>query len=62
MGTLLKTSWASTSTVSELFGEDSSRVRFRCDGKSNNGYVPPIEVHTVRPAFRAGREGGRSSR
>jgi len=38
--------------VSELFGKDSSKVRFR----PNNDHIPAIEVHTVRPAFRAGRE------
>ena len=37
--------------VSQLFGAHSSKVRFTESG------VPPIEVHTVRPAFRAGREG-----
>jgi len=37
--------------VSQLFGTHSSKVRFTESG------VPPIEVHTVRPAFRAGREG-----
>ena len=37
--------------VSQLFGAHSSKVRFTEAG------VPPIEVHTVRPAFRAGREG-----
>ena len=32
-------------------------------GRGDDKYVPPIEVHTVRPAFRAGREeAGRSSR
>ena len=43
--------------VSELFGEDSANVRFLLDGRPNNGYIPKIEVHTVRPAFLAGREG-----
>jgi hypothetical protein len=38
--------------VSRLFGKDSSKVRFR----PNNHHVPAVEVHTVRPAFRAGRE------
>jgi hypothetical protein len=37
--------------VSELFGRRSRGVRFLTKG------VPPIEVHTVRPAFRGGREG-----
>jgi hypothetical protein len=43
--------------VSQLFGNDSSKVRFLRDGRRDNFYVPAIEVHTVRPAFRAGREG-----
>ena len=43
--------------VSELFGADSANVRFLLDGRPNNAYVPRIEVHTIRPAFRAGREG-----
>ena len=45
--------------VSELFGKDSKKVRFLRNGRSNRDYVPPIEVHAVRPAFRRGREGGR---
>ena len=43
--------------VSELFGKDSAGVRFLRDGKPDNRYVPEIEVHKVRPAFRTGREG-----
>jgi hypothetical protein len=43
--------------VSQLFGRDSSKVRFMRDGKPDDKYVPSIEVHTVRPAFRVGREG-----
>jgi hypothetical protein len=45
--------------VSQLFGNDSSKVRFLRRGRSkpNNRYIPKIEVHTVRPAFRTGREG-----
>lgn len=43
--------------VRELFGADSKKVKFLLDGVPNNTYVPRIEVHTVRPAFRAGREG-----
>jgi hypothetical protein len=43
--------------VSELFGKDSSKVRFLRDSKLDNHYIPRIECHTVRPAFRAGREG-----
>jgi hypothetical protein len=45
--------------VSRLFGRHSAGIRFLQDGKPNNRYVPKIEVHTVRPAFRAGREEGR---
>jgi hypothetical protein len=45
--------------VAQLFGPDSSKVRFTRDGKPDNSYVPRIEVHTIRPAFRSGREGGR---
>lgn len=41
--------------VSQLFGAGTSE-RFRLDGQPNDGYVPRIEVHTVRPAFRSGRE------
>jgi hypothetical protein len=37
--------------VSELFGKHSRDVNFLTKG------VAPIEVHTVRPAFRGGREG-----
>jgi hypothetical protein len=43
--------------VSELFGKDSSNVRFLRDDRPDNRYTPRIEVHTLRPAFRAGREG-----
>lgn len=43
--------------VRVLFGRDSSSVRFTKDGKPDRDYTPKIEVHTVRPAFRAGREG-----
>lgn len=43
--------------VSQLFGRDSSKVRFLRNGRPDNNYIPWIEVHTVRPAFRAGREG-----
>lgn len=43
--------------VSELFGRDSAKVKFTRDGRVNSDYVPSIEVHTIRPAFRAGREG-----
>jgi hypothetical protein len=43
--------------VSSLFGKESQNVRFIKDGQPNNQYIPLIEVHSVRPAFRAGREG-----
>ncbi|MBX7206767.1 MAG: hypothetical protein K1X78_00530 [Verrucomicrobiaceae bacterium] len=43
--------------VSQLFGKNSKKVRFLLHGKPFNNYTPAIEVHTVRPAFRAGREG-----
>jgi hypothetical protein len=43
--------------VSELFGRNSKAVKFIRDGKASANYVPRIEVHTLRPAFRAGREG-----
>jgi hypothetical protein len=44
--------------VSELFGKkDSASVRFVKGNRRDNNYVPGIEVHTLRPAFRAGREG-----
>ena len=42
--------------VSQLFGKDSAKVRFLLNGRPNDSYIPRIEVHTVRPAFRAGRE------
>ena len=41
--------------VSAMFGADSVKVRFI--GRQKLDHAPPIEVHTVRPAFRAGREG-----
>ena len=43
--------------VATLFGRDSSKVKFLLNGKPDTAYVPRIEVHTIRPAFRAGREG-----
>jgi hypothetical protein len=43
--------------VSELFGKDSGKVRFVKGNRTDNNYIPGIEVHTLRPAFRAGREG-----
>jgi hypothetical protein len=42
--------------VSQLFGKDSSKVRFFRSGRPDNRYIPKIEVHTLRPAFRSGRE------
>ena len=45
--------------VSKLFGEHSKKVRFTRNGRPDDSYVPPIEVHTMRPAFREGREEGR---
>jgi hypothetical protein len=43
--------------VSELFGSQSAQVTFLNGNRRTTSYRPPIEVHTVRPAFRAGREG-----
>jgi len=43
--------------VSELFGPHSREVRFLRDGKPDAHYTPKIECHTIRPAFRTGREG-----
>jgi hypothetical protein len=43
--------------VSQLFRKGVAKVRFLADGRPNDRYVPAIEVHSVRPAFRAGREG-----
>ena len=44
--------------VSQLFGKESAEITFLDKkGKVDNTYVPKIEVHTLRPAFRAGREG-----
>jgi len=43
--------------VKELFRRDSSKVRFLKDGRADDTFTPRIEVHTIRPAFRAGREG-----
>lgn len=45
--------------VSKLFGSDSKKVHYILNGRSNRDYVPKIEVHTMRPAFREGREEGR---
>jgi hypothetical protein len=43
--------------VSELFDDDSKNVRFLRDSRPDQHYRPLIEVHSIRPAFRAGREG-----
>ncbi|MDB4913954.1 MAG: hypothetical protein JWM95_1598 [Gemmatimonadetes bacterium] len=44
--------------LDQLFGETGKGLKFRvAKGQSTSVMVPPIEVHTVRPAFRAGREG-----
>ena len=49
--------------VSQLFGRSarSSNIGFTFtkDDKPNSDYIPPIEVHTIRPAFRGSRESGR---
>jgi len=42
-------------SVAQLFGK-AAKVRFLRGNKIDDSYVPGIEVHTVRPAFRAGRE------
>jgi hypothetical protein len=42
--------------VSDLFGDDSAGVRFLQGNRASRTHVPRIEVHTIRPAFRAGRE------
>lgn len=42
--------------VSELF-DTKNKLTFLRDGRVDNSYVPAIEVHSLRPAFRAGREG-----
>jgi hypothetical protein len=42
-------------SVSHLFGK-GTKVRFLRGNKVDDSYVPGIEVHTGRPAFRAGRE------
>ena len=44
--------------VSKIFEGASPRIQFyRPDGRRDNNYVPEIEVHSLRPALRAGREG-----
>jgi hypothetical protein len=43
--------------VQQLFGKDSHKVKFLYNGKPNDTYRPQIEVHSIRPAFRSGREG-----
>jgi hypothetical protein len=42
--------------VGRMFGPDSRKVRFLHDDVPDNTYTPPIECHTIRPAFRSGRE------
>ena len=43
--------------IGELFkARDLGNVRFTRGTRANDDYVPPIEVHTVRPAYRNGRE------
>jgi hypothetical protein len=42
--------------VSELFGKDSSKIQFLRDGRPDRIAIPRIEVQSIRPAFRAGRE------
>ena len=43
--------------VADLFGRQGAGIKFLTKGAGPDRYIPPIEVHTVRPAFRAGREG-----
>lgn len=43
--------------VGQLFGKESAKVRFLRNGRPNSTYIPGIEVHSLRPAFRGGREG-----
>jgi hypothetical protein len=43
--------------VSELFGKVGEDIRFVQGGKTHRSYVPKLEVHTLRPVYRAGREG-----
>ena len=44
--------------VSALFGKESANVEFLNEkGRPDRNFIPKIEVHTLRPAFRAGREG-----
>lgn len=43
--------------VSKLFGRTANRIKFYRGGRPNNDYVPKIEIHSVRAALRAGREG-----
>ncbi|WP_168197887.1 hypothetical protein [Pseudolabrys sp. FHR47] len=45
--------------VSKLFQPRPDDVRFVKDGKHDENYVPPIEVHSMRAAFREAREEGR---
>lgn len=43
--------------VRDLFGRDSRNVRFLHRGKRDDSFRPPIEVHTMRPAYRPGQDG-----
>lgn len=43
--------------VADLFGRQGAAVKFLTNGANPKAYIPPIEIHTVRPAFRGGREG-----
>jgi hypothetical protein len=44
--------------IAAVFGADGGSLKFQTqNGASSQAFVPPIEVHTIRPAFRAGREG-----
>ena len=58
VGKLLEQTGAHSASGLQLFDKDSANIRFLDQkGKVDNAYVPKIEVHTLRPAFRAGREG-----
>lgn len=44
--------------VSKLFGKEGTGLKFENrDGNIDPDYIPPIQVLSLRPAFRAGREG-----
>jgi hypothetical protein len=42
--------------VAKLFRDRPENMRFTNNKRVDESYVPPIEVHTMRPAFREGRE------